>query len=79
MIAFLFATLLHLGHAQRNVMKADAPFDAAAIRRHTMQFSQQRFTVQIAEFVAAALTQSRSRAVARSGPSESRITNHESP
>src|SRR2546425_246946 len=54
-------------------------FDAAAIRRHTMQFSQQRFTVQIAEFVAAALTQSRSRAVARSGPSESRITNHESP
>ncbi len=31
MIAFLFATLLHFGHAQRNVVKADAPFDAAAL------------------------------------------------
>ena len=40
-------------------------FDAAAIRRHTEQFSRQRFTVQIAEFVDAAVAQSRGPAVAR--------------
>ena len=31
MIAFLFATLFHFGHSQRDVLKADAPFDAAAL------------------------------------------------
>ena len=31
MIAFLFATLLRFDHAQRNVVRADAPFDAAAL------------------------------------------------